>query len=659
MKKILAIIILHSIALPHLKAQNPNLKVVDSLKAVLASNVHDTVKYNTYCILAQKYWAINPSEGLAIAKKALNLSTEMNNISKMSQANGILGMNYVLIGDYKQGNVYLTKSLEQAVKIKDQNKIALASGALGNVYYFQSNYPQAIQYYLTALKASEQVNDKRAVAAGLSNIGAIYLDLKENDKALVYFERALKINIEIDFKNYQAINLMNINVILNRKKRYGEAKIYAFRALKINQEMNDIPGIASSYSSISSNYAVLHIPDSAYHYAKMAISIDKQINDNDDLAHIYKVTADVFYEAYEKNNINFISTYCNNNKRLCLQTAAAYADSSLQIAKTLGNLDRLAKSYESHSDIQMALGNCASALKSYKQYKLLNDSVYNLDVNNKLTQKTMQFDFDKKQADQKAAQEKKDAIARAEKEKSTQQKIVLIIGLIAALGFAAWDYRQKKIISKQKKRSDELLLNILPHEVAEELKAKGSADAQHIDEVTVLFTDFKGFTQLSEKLTPRELVAEINECFSAFDYIMEKHGVEKIKTIGDSYMAAGGLPTSNTTHAIDVVNAALDIQKFMQDHKAKKQADGALFFEIRIGVHTGPVVAGIVGVKKFAYDIWGDTVNTASRMESSGEVGKVNISGTTYELVKNKFNCVHRGKVQAKGKGEIDMYFVS
>jgi class 3 adenylate cyclase len=180
-----------------------------------------------------------------------------------------------------------------------------------------------------------------------------------------------------------------------------------------------------------------------------------------------------------------------------------------------------------------------------------------------------------------------------------------------------------------------------------------------IDEVTVLFTDFKGFTQLSEKLTPKELVAEINECFSAFDYIMEKHGVEKIKTIGDAYMAAGGLPTANTTHAQDVVNAAIDIQTFMQEHKEKKLAANELFFEIRIGVHTGPVVAGIVGVKKFAYDIWGDTVNTASRMESSGEVGKVNISGTTYELVKDKFTCVHRGKVQAKGKGEIDMYFVS
>jgi adenylate cyclase len=159
------------------------------------------------------------------------------------------------------------------------------------------------------------------------------------------------------------------------------------------------------------------------------------------------------------------------------------------------------------------MGNCAASLESFKKYKELNDSVYNIDVNNKLTQKTMQYEFDKKEAIAKSTNEKKEAIAKAEKEKSKQQKIVLIIGLIIAVFFGIWDYRQKKIISKQKKRSDELLLNILPHEVAEELKAKGSADAQLIDEVTVLFTDFKGFTQLSEKLSPKELLQKSTNAF--------------------------------------------------------------------------------------------------------------------------------------------------
>jgi len=263
----------------------------------------------------------------------------------------------------------------------------------------------------------------------------------------------------------------------------------------------------------------------------------------------------------------------------------------------------------------------------------------------------MQYDFDKKEAK---------IIAENEKQSIRQRNIRNSIagGLAGTLIFLVVVYRQRNKISKEKARSEGLLLNILPYEVAEELKEKGSADAKNFDEVTVLFTDFKGFTQLSEKLSPTELVTEINHCFSAFDHIMQKHGIEKIKTIGDSYMAAGGIPTPNKTHSMDVVKAALEIQQFMQNLNTQKDAEGKPFFEIRIGIHTGTVVAGIVGVKKFAYDIWGDTVNTASRMESSGEAGKINISGTTYERVKDKFKCEYRGKVQAKGKGEIDMYFV-
>ncbi len=344
------------------------------------------------------------------------------------------------------------------------------------------------------------------------------------------------------------------------------------------------------------------------------------------------------------------------------------------------------KAVESLKDLYSRQGRYEAALRMTERWIVLNDSVSAMDA----ARETMLMEFeDQAIADSTASAlqlraEQEQAEVRVSRER-TRRNIFLFAGM-GVLIFAAVVYRQRNRISKERQRSEELLLNILPEEVAEELKAKGEAQAVHFDQVTVLFTDFKGFTAMSEVLTPKELVRDLHECFSAFDHICEKHGLEKIKTIGDAYMAAGGLPTPNTTHALDVIRAALEMRDFIAQGKAHKIAAGLPYFEIRIGVHTGPVVAGIVGVKKFQYDIWGDTVNTASRMESSGEVGQVNISEATYALVKDaeespqlsvvgpqggslatdhseltakaSFTFTPRGKVQAKGKGELEMYFV-
>ena len=240
--------------------------------------------------------------------------------------------------------------------------------------------------------------------------------------------------------------------------------------------------------------------------------------------------------------------------------------------------------------------------------------------------------------------------------------------LLIALGLLISVIRHRKhndelayknnLILREQKRSDQLLLNILPEEIASELKRNGVAQTQQYDSVSVMFSDFENFSGIAEILTPSQLVADLDYCFRAFDKIIEKYNLEKIKTIGDAYMCAGGLPAPSAQHAFDTIKAAIEIQQFLNQWKQEKIKLNEPYFEARIGIHTGPIIAGVVGEKKFAYDIWGDTVNVAARMETGSIPGRINISQDTYQLVKDKFSCTHRGKVAAKNKGEIDMYFV-
>ncbi|MBK6901823.1 MAG: hypothetical protein IPH04_03165 [Saprospirales bacterium] len=218
--------------------------------------------------------------------------------------------------------------------------------------------------------------------------------------------------------------------------------------------------------------------------------------------------------------------------------------------------------------------------------------------------------------------------------------------------------RYNRVIAAEKQRSDDLLLNILPQKVADELKLNGKAQAQFFENASVLFVDFEGFSQFAANLPPRELVETLDFCFQRFDQISAKYGLEKIKTIGDAYMAAGGLPSPDPANPQKVVDAALEIKEFLDEWKEEREAEGKPYLRARIGIHTGPLVAGVVGKKKFAYDIWGDTVNVASRMESSGVSGKVNVSASTYDEIKDEFECEHRGKIPIKNLGELDMYFV-
>jgi adenylate cyclase len=344
-----------------------------------------------------------------------------------------------------------------------------------------------------------------------------------------------------------------------------------------------------------------------------------------------------------------------------LHKSVEYLNKAITLFKEIGVLDAIISYSKGLSEAYLLSGDYKGAFESYKQYATLNDSVNsnankikitNLESARELGLKEKQIEIDKL------------AIVKKRNERVFFIAGIMILLLVIVIILRNY-YTQAKtnellskanyLLSNEKKRSDDLLRNILPLEVADELKATGSAVAKHFDHVTVMFTDFVNFTKAGERMNPQQLIEELHTCFKAFDEIIGKYNIEKIKTIGDAYLAVSGLPVIDTQHGEHIVRAAIDINTYMTK---RKEQMGDKTFEVRIGIHSGSVVAGIVGVKKFAYDIWGDTVNTASRMEENSEAGKVNISQTTYELVKDKFVCIYRGEIEAKNKGELKMYFV-
>ena len=604
------------------------------------SALFDTTKANILNEIAQTYLGNAPEKAIDYAEQCLSLSERIGFKNGIGNSYNNIGAVNTYKGNYQRGLEYYQKAQKLLDEIGDKKGVSISYNGIGVVYLFQDNYPEALKNYLSSLKLREEIGDKNGMASSFHNVGMIYGYMENNQLALDYFLKAKKLNLEIGNKRFLSNNLAEIGVIEVKQGNNADALKNYLQAIKIKEEIGDKYGLANSFEMIG--------------------LIKFKIGDYPEALKNYFTSLKIFEEIEDKYGISSLNIYLGEvyEKQGKLKEALKYTREGLETASNIGNKDNVKEAYKELAVIDSAMGNFRGSYENHKLYMQVNDSMFNMERDKKLTSLQMQYDFDKKESLTKAEQDKKDAIALKEVQKQKLVRNGFVSGFAVVLLFAGVFFKQRNKISKGKKRSDELLLNILPSEVAEELKENGTTKAKQFDEVTVMFTDFKNFTQISEKLSPSELVAEIHTCFKAFDDIIGKHNIEKIKTIGDSYMCAGGLPIANKTNATDVVWAALEIQQFIQEHLRQRKKEGKEPFEIRIGVHTGSVVAGIVGVKKFAYDIWGDTVNIASRMESSGEAGKVNISGSTYELVKGKFNCRHRGKIHAKNKGEIDMYFI-
>ncbi len=602
---------------------------------------------------------------------------------------------------------------EEGLKIaKEQNNLEEQVHFLNNLGYLnrkQNNANIALSYFEQAITANkERLKQKPTPAQEANiqqNIGTILTNMRRYNEAHNYYVSSRKLRETSGDKpmGVESMNCIALNYFLegefDKCKNTLDKAISLGKEVKANKQLTDSYEILSKLHLKENNLKDYRAANDNYNFYKNKLQEEnaiKQASINTKKGEIEKIENDAKLSFREAENQDLLAINLKKEKEIA-EKNAKQAEQEKIIAQKETAL-RTAQAEKAQKDKQIAE---ALTLSAKQDRELANAAKETAEAN------LAKSEAEEARAKAQAKEAKQAQIIaqtqslQAIKDKNSleiEQKRQMQVYFLTALaiffalimGFILFFfYRNRKknqllkqqnlelnelneelnqskeeiaaqrdTVEKERQKSDELLLNILPITTARELKEKGVATPQSYEMVSVLFTDFRGFTNIASKMTPQEVIKELDYCFLAFDEIIEKYNLEKIKTIGDAYMCAGGLPIPNTTNPVDAVRAGLEIQAFMQNFIAEKQAQGKDSWEIRLGIHTGEVIAGVVGKKKFAYDIWGDAVNTASRMESSGEVGRVNISEYTYNLIKDQFICEYRGKVYAKNKGDIDMYFV-
>ncbi|MCB9234170.1 MAG: hypothetical protein H6581_21115 [Bacteroidia bacterium] len=623
------------------------------------------------------------------------------------------------LGHYAKATTLYENALGSAVRLGEKSAQMTLHQDLAEIAHAKGNYNEEVDRYLKVFNLANELNRPKDKLVAMNNMAYAYNFLGNGNDAEATYVKVFE-NAPADKEPLlRAGALQNLGILYNNRNDFENAYKALAAAAKLYSGAGETKAEGTVYDFLSLVYLNNNDLHNAQEFNKLAIKKGNETRDRELLMHAYKTKSLISQAWYEfedalaahkrhlglRDSLNIeerarrskISEQQNVMSKLETELELFYVDkeiNALEKARILAESDAKAeriKSLEKESELkdsefrnkQLTANQllAKARLEQEQQKTLLQESEIGL-LNE---QRKYQMERLERARQDSVLQEQKSQLLESEKRNTelelkrkaaeNRNLIVLVGGLILLLGaiiFGLVKLRTKnrkiaqqnsiiledrKIIQEEKDKSDKLLLNILPPEVAEELKEKGSTSPKAFNHVSVVFTDFSGFTQIAENLSPEDLVKTLNEIFQEFDLICERNGLSRIKTIGDAYMAAAGLPVPDPEHARKAVESALEMRDYILGFNAHLRPDEPQW-NIRIGVNSGSVVAGVVGIKKFAYDIWGDTVNTASRMESSGKVGKVNVSGDTYEEVKDLFTTEYRGKVAAKNKGDIDMYFV-
>ena len=614
--------------------------VLDSLKSLIDQGQDDTLKVinlNQYSINMLGY---DPVKAVEYARKAEALADELGYARGKAYALKHIGLGYYYQANFLPVMENWSKSLETFESISDTTGIANMVNNLGSVYFTQGSDSKAIEFYLRSLRISEKLGDTLRIATALYNIAGVYANKPQDySKAFGYLWRALHLGEALKDPSITGSCASGLGELHIYEEDYDSARYYFDMSLDLAY---DVP---HSMNKLGLVYLKRGDYDSALFFQQQSFKLAKEKDQKLDMALALLGLGDTY------------NSRSNNQKALDSYRKAE------EIAQETGLNDELKDIYAGMASSYAGSGDFENAYLFHTKFAAMKDTLFDIATDDKIRGLQFAYEIDKREDQiQLLEQETEIEQLKVKRQKAISAAmgvggfltLILLIGLFQRFRYVR---RTNTIIERERNRSENLLLNILPEETAEELKEHGSVQAKKFDSASVLFTDFKGFTRIAGTLPPEELVKSVDYYFRRFDGIIEKHGLEKIKTIGDAYMCAGGLPFPNENHPKQVVAAALELAKFVEDLKAK-EIEGVANFDIRIGIHTGPVVAGVVGIKKFAYDIWGDTVNIAARMESNSEPGRVNISESTYEAVKEEYECTYRGELEAKNAGMLKMYFV-
>lgn len=684
----------------------PAWATVDSLNKVgfnSALRIADSIKVEAYHDSSLYYRLKNMDMALIHAYKAYK-------IAKKSKHNGLLIRSLKNIGgifsDYNQYNraaKYYLKAAELGEQFGEGISLAHTYKQLAVCYYYIADYEKALYFNQKAIPIYFKNRDYKSVGSLFNNIGVVFDVLGNKNEALNFYLNGLQIYRRINDSEGIATSLNNAGEIFRASQQLDSALFYYRSSQIISQSLHDTAGIIVSDLNIGLTFFALKNFDSAEYYLLESLKLAAIEPDDMQFVEIYIALGNTYFSKYRIKDAHhyFLNAYKIANQ---LQLPEMLKTASLGLSQTYGclydykNAYYYSEKYRSYADSlskpelmqRLRKNEDAMLIEKMKRDYQYRQREAAIRYQSKIKEQRyfiiaalvgllfmliivyeVYRNYKNKKKVHKQLEQKHAEILEQKQEIATQrdhlqqlndqlfiqkEQIVIQKNELEQLNMEL--SQQKDLISSEKTKSDSLLKNILPKKIAEELKERGKAKPHHYPAATVMFTDFVNFTQICKHLSPIELVNELDTYFAELDNIIEKHNLEKIKTIGDAYLCVGGLPEANKRNPIDVVLAAFEILDFIERINELQRNLHFPVWQLRIGLHTGELVAGVVGKKKFAYDIWGETVNIASRMQTAGMPNKINISEATHQYIAPYFLCQARGKILTKNLGEMDMYFV-